>query len=354
MNNVYDLPNGNVQYEQASNWIAKLDRGLSVDEQQELREWLAEDNSNYAVFMKMAKLWDRMDALSKLADICPAATAVPSFSPRHRLSQFAMAASVLVVLALAFWLRSGIETAPSGIVASALLGSDVYETGIGEQAGYDLADGSRIVLNTNSRVAVSFTDSNRILSLQRGEIHVTVASDKSRPLSVLVGDRVVQAVGTEFNIEITGDQSIELVVTEGVVMVGIVAAAEARAPFQEPLVLTQNSTLVAAGQEAIIDADADEGSAVAADAIDTDDIAVKLSWREGNLIFRGESLEEAVSEVGRYTEVQFVFLDEESKKVRVAGLFKAGDVDGLLAALRQNFNISYEWVADDKITLSGH
>ena len=60
-----------------------------------------------------------------------------------------------------------------------------------------------------------------------------------------------------------------------------------------------------------------------------------------------------MSEVGRYTEVQFIFLDEESKKVRVAGLFKAGDVDGLLAALRQNFNISYEWVADDKITLSG-
>jgi transmembrane sensor len=117
--------------------------------------------------------------------------------------------------------------------------------------------------------------------------------------------------------------------------------------------LTPLSVLVAAGQEVVIDSTDDALEAVVTEAIDSDEIAVKLSWREGNLIFRGESLEDAVLEIGRYTAVQFVFLDEESKKVRVAGLFKAGDVDGLLTALRQNFNISYEWVADDKIVLSG-
>ena len=231
--------------------------------------------------------------------------------------------------------------------------ADVYETAIGEQATYELADGTRIALNTNSRVTVNYSASNRLLHLEHGELHITVARDKARPLSVLVVDRVVQAVGTEFNIEITGEQRIELVVTEGVVMVGISAGATDARSRQAPLVLTQNATPVAAGQEVVIDANDDPAKPVATETVDADDIAVKLSWREGNLIFRGESLEEAVSEVGRYTEVQFIFLDEESKKVRVAGLFKAGDVDGLLAALRQNFNISYEWVADDKITLSG-
>ncbi len=77
-----------------------------------------------------------------------------------------------------------------------------------------------------------------------------------------------------------------------------------------------------------------------------------MSWRQGNLIFRGESLEDAVAEIGRYTTVEFVILDDDLRKVRIAGLFKAGDVDGLLATLRENFNISYQHTGDGKIVLT--
>jgi len=80
-------------------------------------------------------------------------------------------------------------------------------------------------------------------------------------------------------------------------------------------------------------------------------VAVKLSWRKGNLIFRGESLEEAVREVERYTPVEFVFLDQDLKKIRVAGLFKAGDVRGLLATLRENFDIVYQYTDDQTVLL---
>lgn len=353
MSNVYELPNNNASYDEASAWIAKVDKGLAANEQEELRHWLEANADNRAVFMKMARLWDKMDALAKLAEICPPAVSAPRRPLRFALPVTVVAATVFVAIMLATRVPSGVEQGrhdTGGTVAEA---ADIYETAIGEQANYELADGTRIALNTNSRLTVSYSASNRLLHLERGELHIIVARDKTRPLSVLVGGRVVQAVGTEFNIEITGEQRIELVVTEGVVIVGISTGAAATGNAQAPLILTQTATPVVAGQEIVIDSDADPDEPVAADSIDADEIAVKLSWREGNLIFRGESLEEAVSEVGRYSEVQFIFLDEESKKVRVAGLFKAGDVDGLLAALRQNFNISYEWVDDDKITLSG-
>jgi len=75
--------------------------------------------------------------------------------------------------------------------------------------------------------------------------------------------------------------------------------------------------------------------------ISPEDIAVKLSWQQGNLIFRGESLAEAVDEIGRYTTVEFVILDENLKKLRISGLFKAGDVEGLLTTLKENFNINH-------------
>ena len=353
MSNIHELPNGNRPYDEASLWIAKVDKGLSAQDETDLKAWLIASDANHATFMKMAKLWDRMDVLAKLAEICPDAAKVPSRSQRYAWPLTAVAASVLVAGAVAFWMFPGSGTREATGPVTVAVAADVYQTAIGEQAAHTLADGSRLVLNTNSRVTVTYSAGNRLLHLEQGEIHLTVARDKARPLSVRVGPRVVQAVGTEFNIEITREQRIELMVTEGVVLVGIVEGAVDEGNPEAPLVLAQAATLVAAGQAVTIDNGADPAAPLVTDTLDTKDIAVKLSWREGNLIFRGESLEEAVSEVERYTEVQFIFLDEESKKVRVAGLFKAGDVDGLLAALRQNFNITYEWVADDTITLSG-
>ena len=350
MNNVREFPQHNACFDQASDWIAKFDKRLSAIEEDEFKAWLSESDENYTVFMDMAKLWDQMDTLSRLADICP--DAAKSSLSLQRYS-WPIAASVFLAIVVTTWSYFDIEVRESPTATFTMASQSVYETAIGEQFTFRLMDGTQIVLNTNSRVSVNYTTNNRFLNLERGEMHVSVAHDLSRPLSVIVGGRVVQAVGTEFNIEITGEHSIELVVTEGVVMVGILEGPIDETASQEPLILSPSSTLVAAGQEVVFDATDDVLETVVAEAIDSDEIAVRLSWREGNLIFRGESLEDAVLEVGRYTAVQFVFLDEESKKVRVAGLFKAGDVDGLLTALRQNFNISYEWVADDKIVLSG-
>jgi len=335
--------------DRASDWIAMLDRGFTEREEMQFKAWLFESDENYSVFMTMASLWDRMDALSRLADILPES---PKTTYQLRRYALPIAASIAMAAFLALWGLTdlGSNEVPVNRVANE---ARTYETGIGGRSSFELSDGTKIVLNTNSRVKVQYTNSNRFLYLERGEIHVNVAHDSERPLSVMVGDRFVQAVGTEFNVEITDDESIELVVTEGVVMVGVVKAGIVDKVSIEPIMLKPSSALVAAGQEVVIKTDNDSTDDVQAEEIDADEIAVKLSWREGNLIFRGESLEVAISEVGRYTAVQFVFLDEESKKVRVAGLFKAGDVDGLLTALRQNFDISYEWVADNKILLSG-
>ena len=49
---------------------------------------------------------------------------------------------------------------------------------------------------------------------------------------------------------------------------------------------------------------------------------------------------------------QFEVADESIKQERIAGLFKAGDVDGLLAALEQNFNIHNQRMGNNKIRLS--
>jgi transmembrane sensor len=240
-----------------------------------------------------------------------------------------------------------------------VLQSDQYakthETDKGERRDHQLPDGSRLSLNTNTRVGVQYSPEHRNLYLEQGEIHLRVESDPTRPLTVFAGARIFRAVGTEFNLEISDDQQIELVVTEGIVMIGVLAAAPDGDGFSRPMLLPDTGTFVSAGRELVVSTSSDLQEIVEApEAIDQEDIAVKLSWRDGNLIFRGESLEEAIAEVGRYTEVEFVFLDETAKRQTVSGLFRAGDVDGLLLTLRNNFNITHELVAGDRVLLRTH
>ena len=70
------------------------------------------------------------------------------------------------------------------------------------------------------------------------------------------------------------------------------------------------------------------------------------------MIFRGDSLVDVMAEISRYTDIKFELTDDEQlKSIQVAGVFKTGDVTGLLKVLNQNFDISYEKVSNDKIIL---
>lgn len=351
MSNVTQFPqNESRRLVEASGWIAALERGLSEDEEQRLGEWLSRDTANFEPFMELATFWDRMDSLQKLSTIFPEPSRKPRFGAKA--AGLAIAASVVAAVVLQLNLPrdgSGLDPDMTPVNVSHAV---VYETAVGEHTRYGLADGSELSLNTNSRVHVDFTATARLLRLERGEIHVKVAHDPVRPLSVMVGSTVIQAVGTEFNVEITQDKKIELLVTEGLVMVGVMDARAEIAATEPPVLLHQDSRLVSSGEKAVISAEQQSKDRIDATPVDRSEVAVELSWREGNLIFRGESLEEAVHEVGRYTAIEFVILDEKAKKVRVAGMFKAGDVEGLLTALRSHFDIIYEMDGEDRILLS--
>ena len=346
MSNVYSMPFEESRYNEASLWIERLDEGLTEGENRELAEWMAADPENRAVLFRMAKLWDRMDTLSRLSTLFPEPSAPALRQVRLR---YAVAASVVTAVAaasLSFLLQDVPFTADDGVSAE-LSGESMYETAVGEHATVELTDGTEVALNTDSRLRVQYGSDYRVLILESGELHVDVAHDAERPLSVIAGDRVVQAVGTAFNVEITDRRRVELVVTDGEVRVGVRAPASSRESDLRPPVLPPSSTTVAAGEELLLGA-AEETVTPVSD----EEIAVRLSWRNGSLIFRGESLAETVAEVGRYTAVEFVIVDEALKTVRVSGVFKSGDVDGMLAVLRENFDIAYERVDENRILLT--
>lgn len=341
MSNVRPILSREQRLEEASCWIAKLERNLSVEEQTRLKQWMSVDAKNTAELLALAELWDQMDALSQLSEVIPHTVYKPT---RKRL---AIAASVIVAVAvsaaLLFHNPLFDNQAAEGALEVAHYGEFRYQTLVGDRSTVHLNEGSVVQLNTDTMLDVSMLPNQRLLTLRRGEVHINVAHDPARPLRLVVGNRVIEALGTQFNVRIDDSQKIELIVTEGRVSVGVKpgSGGENAANYSVVELIAENERIRL-----------DEPRLHAAEFLRPKEIEVRLSWRNGNLIFRGESLSNAVSEVGRYTNMEFIIESEELKQLRVAGLFRAGDVDGFLRSLRSNFNIVDERIDDKVISLS--
>ncbi|MBE8716358.1 FecR family protein [Cellvibrio polysaccharolyticus] len=347
MTNIYQFQPESQIYDDASLWIARLDRGLSKEETEALRLWLDKSPKHRECLLEMADLWDRMDSLSMLAELFdpPAATK----NRNRQRSVWAVAASVTaLVCAIGLlapaerWKTPAAEVQP--LQTAAVTPNNVYETGIGAHSTVNLPDGTRMLLNTDTQVTVTYTDNERLLELKKGELHVEVAHDKQRPLRVMVGGKIVEAVGTAFNVYRKDDQNFDVIVTEGRVHVKPVA--------DRLTIPTEVENLQELGRGEKLSVRASQP--VEVKPIETAVISDRLSWRDGNVVFRGESLQNALDELSRYTPETFKVIDPRITDVRIAGLYKAGDIESLLLALKENFNIDHARTAGGVIELSLH
>jgi transmembrane sensor len=71
-------------------------------------------------------------------------------------------------------------------------------TNIGEQRVLALEDGTRVILDTDTRVVVSYDGHIRSVELKEGEALFEVAKRANWPFVVTAGDRRIEALGTSF------------------------------------------------------------------------------------------------------------------------------------------------------------
>jgi transmembrane sensor len=82
------------------------------------------------------------------------------------------------------------------------------------------------------------------------------------------------------------------------------------------------------------------------------ELAQRLAWREGVLMFSGETLEHVVKELARYTTVSIEIPDEAIRTMRVGGRFPVGETETMLAALETNFNVRVIRVSHNRVVLA--
>jgi len=325
--------------DQASDWIAKIDRGLSSQETVKFQSWLHKSPENMKVMFEAAKMWDKLDELNRLSEVFPKSE-VKSKATSHKF--VAIAASLLLLVSVLF-LQTGQSPLKSEPQYATL--TTQYQTSVGERNTIHLPDSSVLVLNTNSLVNINYNQQARVIELVQGELHIEVAHNTSRPLQVVAAGKVIQAVGTAFNVEVTEDL-VELIVTDGKVLVdydtnpqGVKSMSSNAIPVAKGEVITLNTSL------SITKSTVKKAA--------PNEITSKLSWRKGNLIFRGDSLADAIKEISRYTDISFELADDKAlRAVKVAGMFKTSDINGLLSVLEKSFNIEHEKINEQKILLS--
>ena len=209
--------------EEALAWLARLRRGLRAQEGAELLEWLKR-RSQRACIVRAAAERDCPEALAILGEIFPIR---PEWvEPPQRRSPVISAAAALAAICLAALpLVYAHHYVPGLILGHALEGSfmetmgTVYSSDAGTLRRVGLGDGTSVVMNRGTRMAVLYSEHLRSVLLTRGEATFTVAHEPNRPFHLTVAGRHFETAAATLDVRLTGTEAMELTVLEGTVTV---------------------------------------------------------------------------------------------------------------------------------------
>nr|BFD42309.1 FecR family protein [Pseudomonas sp. FFPRI_1] len=205
-----------------------------------------------------------------------------------------------------------------------------YATGTGEQRRVLLADGSELLLNTDSAVQVRMSDGERQIRLLRGEAWFAVTKDPTRPFVVKSGAGRVKVLGTQFSVARRAEQT-QVQVAEGRV--------EVNAGSGEPVYLEPGRAV--------------EYQDRALTPVHGFDPLVGLAWRQRQLVFRQQPLSEVVAELNRYWPGHTLVLGDELRNRQVSGVFDIDKPDAVLKALVYTLGLRAEHYTPYLLVLRG-
>ena len=338
MSKVTQFPNARQIEAEACAWIAQLDGSEpSPEDLSAFQEWMQRSKQHREEIRRLSVLWSDLNILTELA--------VPMKKRRHpwlglpNVKFFAFAATILVGLAATALVLRSHNLAPTPA------DGPYFATAVGERKPVVLSDGSKVLLNTDSRIQIAYSGAQRAVHLLRGEAYFEVAHNSDRPFLVYAGANVVRAVGTSFSVHVQ-KRDVAVVVTEGTVELSSITSTGAAETSSRIGARVIPLAALKAGQSAVVDQQIE-----AIRTVQPAEVTRKLSWREGVLSFSGESLEQVVNEVSRYTHMTIVISDPSIRNVAIGGYFKAGDTEAMFEALETSFGVRVNRVNDKLVYL---
>jgi len=214
------------------------------------------------------------------------------------------------------------------------VGRTYYSTQIGERMFVLLEDNLTVSLNTASHIAVDFAGHQHRVHLLSGEV-VFRANQTSRGLQVTIGDFEIYGLGGTFDVH-RSPFGTRVTVIDGQIRLQC-ACFDARLYSEgdtpsHPGVQYHTSVNLTAGDQLLIDRDR-EGPRFHRRSLTSQERERLVAWKDGHLVFQGQTLSEVVAEFNRYSRRQLSIDDNSIRRLTIGGVFSTDDVDSFIAAL---------------------
>lgn len=184
-----------------------------------------------------------------------------------------------------------------------------------------LSDGSRIKLNSNTRLRypLAFSDKKRLVYL-KGEAFFEVKHSVSNPFIVSVDKMKVKVYGTRFNVNSNLHSKVETVLVEGKVSMLLGKKEYTLKPSQLGSLNLKTSN-------------------VKIKKVDTD---LYTSWIDNEFIFRDNRLEDILHTLSLWYNIDIEFLHEDLKELRFsANLKRYKNVDVILKSMEETLSVKF-------------
>ena len=247
---------------------------------------------------------------------------VPSKRLRYKSKyQILRYAAVVAWLMVAIFAIKYFTTVPSDTASSITYAKKTTPTG--QKLIFQLADGSRVTLNSNSSLEYpeKFTDTSRSVILH-GEAYFQVSKDPDRPFKVLSGNLVTVALGTSFNIRSDKNETVSL--TSGKVMVyGSKDKNKELKVFLDP------------------------GEELAYDKSDNTyqkkhfDYKEKIAWKDGVLYFGEDDIDAIVRKIENWYGVTVHLKNKPGEQWYFTGEFKDQSLENVLKGMAYSKGFDY-------------
>ena len=195
------------------------------------------------------------------------------------------------------------------------------------QSVVTLPDGSTVELKKNASFDITYSDQLRLITLNKGDAHFTVATDKERPFVVQYQGIKITALGTAFYVRTHAHLQIQ--VTEHSINID--------SPYGKSMQLEEGtgSRLVKNHWQKLSAAQFDAG----------------LAWREELLIFSSEPLINVLKELELYLGKRINVMNPALLKEKISGRFQIQSAELALAMIAEGSDLKVKTLTNGELLL---
>ena len=300
--------------EQAAQWYVTLrDTGASEEDRRAWQAWLAQSEEHIGAWRFIEAVSRRFEPLrgrgqgGTAAAVAGVGSSLRFTARRRHLIGGLVGALGAGLVGWYGWQRTALPELVAALRAD-------LRTDRGEHRNLDLADGTRVWLNTSTAVNVDYAGEERRLVLLAGELLVETAVDSlRRPFYVDTRFGRMQALGTRFTVGQLGPRT-RLDVFEGAVAIDTTGGQTRRVEAGQAVGFDATS-IVALGRAS----------------------GLREAWRRGRIPAESMPLRELMDELGRYGHGH-ISVAPQIADLKVMGVYPT-DVDKALTMLEQNLPI---------------